>query len=117
MINKNFLLGLGFDANDGHKRITRGKNFYIFGGSKTTHQVIQENCIKFNEELKKRDKYSDGWVKKETLVKLMSSRVHGWDKSKETTRSRIEKMITNLEFIKEKTVEEDGRKIKYVRKP
>lgn len=56
MKNKNLLLGLGFDAKDGHKRITRGKNFYIFGGSKNTHQLMQENCIKFNEELDKKHK-------------------------------------------------------------
>lgn len=56
---KSLLLGLGFDARDGHKRITRGKNFYIFGGSKTTHQSMQDSCIKFNEELGKRHKGLD----------------------------------------------------------
>ncbi|NQS99958.1 MAG: hypothetical protein HQ595_02645 [Candidatus Omnitrophica bacterium] len=56
MKNKNLLLGLGFDAQDEHKRITRGKNFYILGGCKQTHQSMQENCVKFNEELNKRRK-------------------------------------------------------------
>jgi len=56
MKSRSILLGLGFDARDGHKRITRGKNFYIFGGSRGTHQFMQENCIKFNEELSKRHK-------------------------------------------------------------
>ncbi len=53
---KSFLLGLGLDARDGHKRITRGGNFYLFGGSKKTHEFMQESCLKFNEELKKRCK-------------------------------------------------------------
>lgn len=59
MKTKSLLLGLGFDAQDEHKRITRGKNFYIFGGSKQTHQVMQESCIKFNEELDKKRKSLD----------------------------------------------------------
>ncbi|GAI51418.1 unnamed protein product, partial [marine sediment metagenome] len=42
MKSRSILLGLGFDAKDEHKRITRGKNFYIFGGSKQTHQYMQE---------------------------------------------------------------------------
>ncbi|MCQ9208704.1 MAG: hypothetical protein NG712_04925 [Omnitrophica bacterium] len=56
MKDNSFILGLGFDAQDGHKRITRGKNFYIFGGRKQTHRFMQESCIKFNEELKRRHK-------------------------------------------------------------
>ena len=59
MKQKSVLLGLGFDAKDGHKRITRGKNFYIFGGSKNTHGHLQESCAKFNEELGHRHKELD----------------------------------------------------------
>lgn len=64
-IKRSFLLGLGFDAKDGHKRITKGKNFYIFGGSKQTHQLMQEKCIKFNEELNRRHKTLDDISKDE----------------------------------------------------
>ena len=53
---RKLLLGLGFDAKDGHLRITRGKNFYLYGGSKPTHEVMQEKAIKFNEQLKARGK-------------------------------------------------------------
>ncbi|MBN2096879.1 MAG: hypothetical protein JW714_00205 [Candidatus Omnitrophica bacterium] len=56
---KSFLLGIGFDARDGHKRLSRGKNFFILGGSKHSHQSMQESCIKFNEELNKRKKRLD----------------------------------------------------------
>ena len=45
------LLGLAFDANDGHKRITRGPNFLLAGGSQETHGLLQETAIKINEHL------------------------------------------------------------------
>jgi len=45
------LLGLAFDADDGHKRITRGKNFLLAGGSDETHGMMRETIIKVNEEL------------------------------------------------------------------
>ena len=56
---RRLLLGLGFDAKDGHLRISRGKNFYLYGGSKPTHEVMQEKAIKFNEQLKTRGKTID----------------------------------------------------------
>jgi hypothetical protein len=45
------LLGLAFDAKDGHKRLSRGKNFLLFGGCEETHAVMQETAIKINEHL------------------------------------------------------------------
>lgn len=45
------LLGLAFDAEDGHKRITRGKNFLLAGGSEETHLLMRETIIKVNERL------------------------------------------------------------------
>lgn len=50
------LLGLAFDAKDGHKRITRGKNFLLAGGSEETHGVMQETAVKVNEQLERRGK-------------------------------------------------------------
>lgn len=50
------LVGLAFDAEDGHKRLTRGTNFVLFGGSADTHSVMQETAIKVNERLEKRGK-------------------------------------------------------------
>ncbi len=55
-VRKAILLGLGFDSRDGHIRITRGKNFRLFGGSQETHEVMQEKAIKFNECLDRRGK-------------------------------------------------------------
>lgn len=59
------LLGLGFDAKDGHVRITRGKNFRILGGSEETHGMMQEKAVKFNEQLVKRQKTLDDINEKE----------------------------------------------------
>lgn len=50
------LLGLAFDAEDGQKRITRGKNFLLAGGSQETHSVMQETVLKVNERLDRKGK-------------------------------------------------------------
>ena len=47
------LLGLGLDS-DGHKRITKGDNFLLLGGTQETHEVMTEKTIKINEKLKAR---------------------------------------------------------------
>ncbi len=51
-----WLLGLGLDSQDGHTRITRGKQFFLLGGSRQTHEQMQEKAIRFNEELDKHGK-------------------------------------------------------------
>jgi len=50
------LLGLGLDGDNEEKRVTLGKNFFLAGGSKPTHELMQEKAIKFNEELDRRNK-------------------------------------------------------------
>ncbi len=50
------LLGMAFDAEDGHKRLTRGDNFVLMGGSQETHSQMQETAIKVNEHLDRRGK-------------------------------------------------------------
>lgn len=45
------LLGIGLDNDDGHTRITRGKNFFLHGGSQDTHAIMQETAVKINEHL------------------------------------------------------------------
>ncbi len=59
------LLGLGFDSKDGHVRITKGNNFRLFGGSKETHEIMQEKAMKFNEQLSKLHKTLDDINEKE----------------------------------------------------
>lgn len=50
------LLGIGLDNDDGHKRITTGKQFAIVGGSEETHGRMTETVVKTFEELKQRGK-------------------------------------------------------------
>ena len=45
------VLGLGLDATDGQKRITRGEDFLLAGGSEETHSTMQETMIKVTERL------------------------------------------------------------------
>jgi hypothetical protein len=47
------LLGMAFDNQDGHTRLTRGTNFVLLGGSQDTHAMMQETAIKINERLDK----------------------------------------------------------------
>ena len=51
------LVGLGFDNQDGHKRVTEGDNFCLVGGSEETHDRMTETAIKFNEKLSRRGKH------------------------------------------------------------
>ena len=48
--NKALLLGVGLDS-DGHKRVTKGSNFVLLGGSELTHAEMTEKAIKINEKL------------------------------------------------------------------
>ncbi len=45
------LVGLGLDAKDGHKRVTKGEKFVVCGGSEETHDKLVETSIKVNEKL------------------------------------------------------------------
>jgi hypothetical protein len=49
------MLGVGLDS-DGHKRITKGENFTLVGGTQDTHEQMTEKAIKINEKLKARGK-------------------------------------------------------------
>ena len=61
------LLGVGFDNDDGHVRITTGRNFKLIGGSKETHEVMQDTAVRFNKELDKRKKQLSEIDKEELL--------------------------------------------------
>ncbi len=50
------ILGVGLDNDDGHTRLTRGKNFALVGGSHDTHSLMQETAVKINEQLDDRGK-------------------------------------------------------------
>ncbi|HHT9119789.1 MAG TPA: hypothetical protein ACFYD3_04490 [Candidatus Hypogeohydataceae bacterium YC41] len=50
------LFGLGLDGKDGHKRITKGEDFLIYGGSKETHEHMVEKAQEFKEAVKETGK-------------------------------------------------------------
>jgi hypothetical protein len=50
------MLGVAFNADDGHTRITKGDNFLLCGGSQETHAIMQETVVKINEQLDSRGK-------------------------------------------------------------
>ncbi|MCE9634585.1 MAG: hypothetical protein K8T90_02680 [Planctomycetes bacterium] len=57
---KRILLGIGLDhdadesGEGGMRRITRARDALLVGGSKETHERMQETTIRFNEELDRR---------------------------------------------------------------
>ena len=50
------LFGFGLDDPKGHTRITKGLDFRLLGGSKPTHEKMQELTLKARERLKKKGK-------------------------------------------------------------
>ncbi len=50
------LIGLGTDHKDGHKRITRGEEFTLVGGSEETHDRMTETVVRTVEDLQQRGK-------------------------------------------------------------
>lgn len=51
---ESLLLGVGFDAEPGERRITKGRDFLLVGGSEATHEQLTERAVKVNEELDRR---------------------------------------------------------------
>jgi hypothetical protein len=49
-------LGIGLDAQDGHRRVTRSEHFVLLGGSSQTHERMQDTVIRFDEKLKGKGK-------------------------------------------------------------
>lgn len=45
------LLGVGFDADDGHVRITKGENYDVLMGSDESHEYIQQLILKIEDAL------------------------------------------------------------------
>lgn len=49
-------LGVGLDNKDGQHRLTRSEHFLLIGGSKETHEKMQDAAIRFDEALQRRGK-------------------------------------------------------------
>ena len=50
------ILGVGLDATDGQTRITRTDQMVLIGGSRETHERMQETAVRFGEGLENRGK-------------------------------------------------------------
>lgn len=48
-------LGVGLDG-DGETRLTKSEHFFIVGGSKDTHEHMQDTAIRFDEKLRRNGK-------------------------------------------------------------
>ncbi len=48
------LLGIGFDAEDGHVRITKGEKYDVFMGSDESHEFIRKLIQDIEETIEKR---------------------------------------------------------------
>ena len=46
------LMGVGLDS-DGHARVTKGEDYVVLGGSKATHERLQEGVERFRDTLQK----------------------------------------------------------------
>ena len=51
------MLGVGLDGHDGHRRVTKGDNFCLVGGSEETHEAMTETAVKINEKLARKGKH------------------------------------------------------------
>jgi len=56
------LLGVGFDTDDGHIRISKGKNYDILMGSNESHEYIHQLIQKIEDELKAQGKTLDDFT-------------------------------------------------------
>jgi hypothetical protein len=52
-LNIKGLLGIGLDGKPDEKRITRRDNFFLFGGTRQTHERMVVTVLKFNEKVDK----------------------------------------------------------------
>jgi hypothetical protein len=66
------LLGVGFDAEDGHVRITKGENHDVLMGSDESHEYIQKLMQKIEDEIKARGMVLDD-ISPEDLSELIQS--------------------------------------------
>jgi len=65
--NKSKLISVGLDGDSEELRITRSEDFLLVGGSKDTHEQMQEKCIKFTEKVRQTGKTMEGLDRREFL--------------------------------------------------
>ncbi|MBQ9771395.1 MAG: hypothetical protein IJW23_06180 [Lentisphaeria bacterium] len=75
---KAMMLGLGLDGGDGHKRLTKGENFVLAGGSEETHERMSETAIKVNEQLARKGKRLED-VSREEFHDMVRKASENWN--------------------------------------
>ena len=75
---KAMMLGLGLDGEDGHKRLTKGDNFVLAGGSEETHERMSETAIKVNEQLARKGKRLED-VSREEFHDMVRKASENWN--------------------------------------
>lgn len=48
---RSILLGLGFDGEDGHTRVSRVESSVVIGGSHSTHEQLSDSVLSFQDVL------------------------------------------------------------------
>lgn len=48
---QSILVGVGFDGEDGHTRVTRVESSLVLGGSQSTHAELSDNVLSFQDVL------------------------------------------------------------------
>ncbi len=78
---KSMLLGVGFDGTPEHKYFTKGDNFYLMGGSKSTHDLMLDKIMRFNYLLSKYGKSMDQLSREEyyRIVEEIGGEKIRWD--------------------------------------
>ena len=64
------IIGLGLDSADGHVRFTEGDHFKIHAGSEESHALMQDLCIRINQELDRRGQILEQLSRKEFVALL-----------------------------------------------
>ncbi len=59
------MLGVGFDAGDGHIRITKGEKYDVLMGSAESHEYIQQLIQKIETEIETRNRSLDDFTPEE----------------------------------------------------
>jgi hypothetical protein len=67
------LLGVGLDNEDGHKRITRGDDFLLMGGSQETHEKMQDVALHVTEALQGKGKRLQDAEPREVIDLIMKA--------------------------------------------
>ena len=48
---RSILVGVGFDGDDGHTRVTRAESSVVLGGSHSTHEQLSDSVLSFQDVL------------------------------------------------------------------